>query len=472
MVAESEIGEVESPLQAVDQQQKSHPFSALGRQSSIYSLTLDEFQNTLCEGGKNFGSMNMEEFLSSIWNAEENQAINSNNNNHHPNNCTSKQVGSQVHSSLNGTTSSKGIAKQPSLPRQGSLTLPAPLCRKTVDEVWSEIHRGQQGQGQNNNNSNVQNAENAPRQPTFGEMTLEDFLIKAGVVREQCPPPLVPPPQHQPQYGLYQTSNNPAVGPGFVPRPIMGMGSSTIGYGGSAYQTMPPGGVIGDSSAGYVNDGKMSGGYQPAAPPHAAVCYNGKMAAAGAYGPGQALGMLAPMSPVSSEGMCTNQVDNTATQFGMDMSGLRARKRIIDGPIEKVVERRQRRMIKNRESAARSRARKQAYTVELEAELNQLKQENAYLKQALTELERKRKHQVNRLTDSYHIARHPPQSSGIIEFSGICYAINCRIHGIFRHWGWKLSNINDVKASENNRLERRYIDYLNLKHILEIYDED
>lgn len=38
---------------------------------------------------------------------------------------------------------------------------------------------------------------------------------------------------------------------------------------------------------------------------------------------------------------------------------LRGRKRMVDGPVEKVVERRQRRMIKNRESAARSRARKQ-----------------------------------------------------------------------------------------------------------------
>ncbi|XWS66683.1 hypothetical protein CRYUN_Cryun05aG0221900 [Craigia yunnanensis] len=386
---ESEIGEVESPLQVVDQQQKNHPFTALGRQSSIYSLTLDEFQHALFEGGKNFGSMNMDEFLTSIWNAEENQAINSNNNDHQD--TANKQVSSHVHFSLNETASSKGIAKQPSRPRQGSLTLPAPLCRKTVDEVWSEIHRGQQGQGQSNN-SNVQNAQNATRQPTLGEMTLEDFLIKAGVVREQCMPPAIPPPQNQPQYGLYQTINNPAVGPGFVSRPIMGMDSSG-GFGGSPYQTMPPGGVLGDSS-GYVNDGKRGGGYQPAAPPPTAVCYNGKIAAGGSYGPGQVMGVVSPVSPVSSEGMCTNQVDNAATQFGMEMGGLRGRKRIIDGPVEKVVERRQRRMIKNRESAARSRARKQAYTVELEAELNQLKQENAHLKQALAELERKRKQQL------------------------------------------------------------------------------
>ncbi|XVF07688.1 hypothetical protein REPUB_Repub06bG0161400 [Reevesia pubescens] len=394
VLTESEIGEVESPLQVVDQQQMNHPFSALGRQSSIYSLTLDELQHTLCESGKNFGSMNMDEFLASIWNAEENQAINSNNNNHNQNNkCANKQVSSHnVHLSLNETASSKGIAKKPSLPRQGSLTLPAPLCRKTVDEVWSEIHRRQQGQGQSNNNSNLQNAENtSTRQPTFGEMTLEDFLIKAGVVREQCMPPAALPPQHQPQYGLYQTSDNRAVGPGFVSRPIMGM-SGSGGFGGSPYQTMPPGGIIGDS-LGYVNDGKRCGGYQLAAPPPMAVCYNGKVAAAGGYGPGQAMGVVSPMSPVSSEGMCNNQVDNAATQFGMEMGGLRGRKRIIDGPMEKVVERRQRRMIKNRESAARSRARKQAYTVELEAELNQLKQENAHLKQALAELGRKRKQQ-------------------------------------------------------------------------------
>ncbi|KAL6202520.1 hypothetical protein ACLB2K_026228 [Fragaria x ananassa] len=43
-----------------------------------------------------------------------------------------------------------------------------------------------------------------------------------------------------------------------------------------------------------------------------------------------------------------------------ESSGTNNKKRIIDGPPEVLVERRQRRMIKNRESAARSRARKQA----------------------------------------------------------------------------------------------------------------
>ncbi|CAA3021097.1 ABSCISIC ACID-INSENSITIVE 5 isoform X2, partial [Olea europaea subsp. europaea] len=63
------------------------------------------------------------------------------------------------------------------------------------------------------------------------------------------------------------------------------------------------------------------------------------------------------------------------------------RKRFTSGLEDMVVERQQRRMIKNRESAARSRARKQVFhflvvlTLELEAELEPLKAENADLKQ-------------------------------------------------------------------------------------------
>ncbi|XP_075637926.1 protein ABSCISIC ACID-INSENSITIVE 5 isoform X1 [Castanea sativa] len=435
VVTESDMisqGEVDSPRQH-DQQpnnnnnNKNNPFSSLGRQSSIYSLTLDEFQHTLCESGKNFGSMNMDEFLNSIWTAEENQVITTTtttNNNTSIANNNDNNMSSNVFLSLSEAHSDhKGmIARQPSLARQGSLTLPAPLCRKTVDEVWFEIrNKGQEGQHQNGNgningNSNdsdsVQNPESAPRQSTFGEMTLEDFLIKAGVVRESCTLPAVvqlQQPQPQQQYGVYQ-NNNPTVGHSFVNRPLLGLGGGAGGGAGggvvrgsggggtsvsvSTYQAMSQGGGggIGESS-GYAGNGKRSGGggggYPRPAPP--AVCFGGRVVngGGGAYGAAPAMG---PVSPVSSDGMCTTQVDNTS-QFGLEMGGMRGRKRIIDGPVEKVVERRQRRMIKNRESAARSRARKQAYTVELEAELNQLREENTHLKQALVELERKRKQQ-------------------------------------------------------------------------------
>ncbi|KAF2592471.1 hypothetical protein F2Q70_00043986 [Brassica cretica] len=48
--------------------------------------------------------------------------------------------------------------------------------------------------------------------------------------------------------------------------------------------------------------------------------------------------------------------------------------------VEKTVERKQKRMIKNRESAARSRARKQAYTHELEIKVSRLEEENERLR--------------------------------------------------------------------------------------------
>ncbi|KAL5714920.1 hypothetical protein ACHQM5_016820 [Ranunculus cassubicifolius] len=59
--------------------------------------------------------------------------------------------------------------------------------------------------------------------------------------------------------------------------------------------------------------------------------------------------------------------------------GGRGKRRAVLEPIDKVAQQRQRRMIKNRESAARSRERKQAYTVELETLVSQLEEENARL---------------------------------------------------------------------------------------------
>ncbi|XP_062005249.1 protein ABSCISIC ACID-INSENSITIVE 5 [Rosa rugosa] len=391
----------ELPLQSDQHAKNNQLFTSLGRQSSIYSLTLDEFQHTLSENGKNFGSMNMDEFLNSIWTAEENQAINSthhnNSNNLNPNHINNISNNNVQHPALSEVTIEKKgvIAKQPSLARQGSLTFPAPLCRKTVDEVWSEIHKEQKAQAQqqnsnhNSSNDGAQNSEYVPRQPTFGEMTLEDFLVKAGVVREpdsMSVVPLPPQPQQQPQqYGI--------VGQSFV----MGMGANAGASTSTTpvlpnYQTIPQGGTPVGESSGYVTNGKRNGAYPP--PPPQAVCFGGRVInGGGGYAPTQPIGTATPVSPVSSDGMCASQIENSGGQYAMDMGALRGRKRIIDGPVEKVVERRQRRMIKNRESAARSRARKQAYTVELEAELNQLREENANLKQALAELEMKRRQQ-------------------------------------------------------------------------------
>ncbi|XP_022842730.1 protein ABSCISIC ACID-INSENSITIVE 5-like [Olea europaea var. sylvestris] len=376
--------EVESTLQP-HQQPKIQTSKSIGQQSSIYSLTLDEFQQNLSEKGRNFGSMNMDEFLNSIWTAEENQATN-----------TQATIATANGNNINGkqnllqesnASMAKGIPKQSNLSRQGSLSIPEPLCQKTVDEVWSDIHKDQR---QHINDTHVQNPRSTQRQRTFGEMTLEDFLVKAGVVREQNHPQVQP--QHQ-QYGMYPNRDY-AVPSNFVAPPGMGMGGGNIGGNANdanvaTYHALPQSGV-GDPP-GYP--GGMKKGVRYAHQP--LIVYGGRTgnSSAGGYEQVQGLEMGSPISPLSSDRLCTNQVENS-NHHGSNTSGNKGgRKRNADGQVERVVERRQRRMIKNRESAARSRARKQAYTVELEAELKQLKEENEHLQQALAKLERKRKQQ-------------------------------------------------------------------------------
>uniref|UniRef100_A0A7N0VGI3 BZIP domain-containing protein n=1 Tax=Kalanchoe fedtschenkoi TaxID=63787 RepID=A0A7N0VGI3_KALFE len=61
--------------------------------------------------------------------------------------------------------------------------------------------------------------------------------------------------------------------------------------------------------------------------------------------------------------------------------GTRGKRKAVEEPVvDKATQQRQRRMIKNRESAARSRERKQQYTNELETQVMQLEEERAQLK--------------------------------------------------------------------------------------------
>ncbi|XP_010497677.2 PREDICTED: G-box-binding factor 4-like, partial [Camelina sativa] len=72
------------------------------------------------------------------------------------------------------------------------------------------------------------------------------------------------------------------------------------------------------------------------------------------------------------------------------------RARVMVEPLDKVAAQRQRRMIKNRESAARSRERKQAYQVELETLAAKLEEENELLSK---EIEDKRKERYQKLME-------------------------------------------------------------------------
>ncbi|KAJ0976808.1 hypothetical protein J5N97_012282 [Dioscorea zingiberensis] len=91
-------------------------------------------------------------------------------------------------------------------------------------------------------------------------------------------------------------------------------------------------------------------------------------------------------------------VENPVMGFGTEVEGRgrggKGRKRPVMDPMDRAAVQRQKRMIKNRESAARSRERKQAYTVELETLVMQLEEENAGL---LKEQEEHKRHRLEQL---------------------------------------------------------------------------
>ncbi|XP_020399552.1 bZIP transcription factor 46 isoform X2 [Zea mays] len=313
---------------------------ALARQGSVYSLTFDEFQTTLGGASKDFGSMNMDELLRNIWTAEESNAMAA----AAPATATATAAASVDAHAQQQQQQQHGAPIQ----RQGSFTLPRTLSQKTVDEVWREIVSLTSGEDAQQvaapAPAPAPEPEPAPApaplpaqaqaQQTLGSMTLEEFLVRAGVVREDMGghQTLLLQPHAQ---GLFSQGN--AVAP----------------------QTLQLGnGMV----AGVVGQG-LGGGVTVAAPT-TPVVFNG-------LGKVEA-GDLSSLSPVP---------------YPFD-TALRMRK----GPtVEKVVERRQRRMIKNRESAARSRARKQAYIMELEAEVAKLKDQNEELQKKQVEMLKKQK---------------------------------------------------------------------------------
>ncbi|GMY06055.1 ABSCISIC ACID-INSENSITIVE 5-like protein 7 [Fagus crenata] len=375
----------------------------LARQSSVYSLTFDEFQNTLGGFGKDFGSMNMDELLKNIWTAEEIQAM----------------------TSIGG---GEGSVPGGNLQRQGSLTLPRTLSQKTVDEVWRDLTKESSGGGGGgakvescNGGSNV-----PQRQQTLGEITLEEFLVRAGVVREDTQP--TGKPDNDGFFGellrpnnigeLSRPNNNNSLTFGFH-QPIRSNGvlHNRMMENNNSVPNQPPslamnvGGLR--SSQQQIQQLQQQ---QPLFPKPATVAFaspvhlvnNAQLANPGNRG--SVVGVVEPSMNTAlvqgggigmvglGPGVVTNVAGSPASQISseakstIDTSSLSpipyvfSRGRKSGGALEKVVERRQRRMIKNRESAARSRARKQAYTLELEAEVAKLKEMNQELEKKQAEI--------------------------------------------------------------------------------------
>ncbi|KAG9142977.1 hypothetical protein Leryth_006243 [Lithospermum erythrorhizon] len=287
------------------QAQSHEPKSTmLAREGSVYGLTLDEVQNQLGDLGKPLTSMNLDELLKTLWTTETAQETDVG---------ASSQLGqSDLVSSVH---------------RQSSITLSRDLSKKTVVEVWKDIQKGQK-------NSDLERA-TQERQPTLGEMTLEDFFVKAGVVAESDPakrssgaatgvePDSIPQQEAQAQWANYQMTA--------AQQPTQ-----------QQQNIMPV--------------------YMPGHPAQHSIPIGAN-----------------PMMDVYPESQMT--MSPSALMGALSDTQTPGRKRDASVVIvEKSVDRRQKRMIKNRESAARSRARKQAYTHELENKVSRLEEENERLK--------------------------------------------------------------------------------------------
>lgn len=316
---------------------------SLTRQTSIYSLTFDELQNTLGGVGKDFGSMNMDELLKNIWTAEETQ-------------------------NMAYAAGGEGSVHGGNLQRQGSLTLPRTISQKTVDEVWKDLLKENSTLKENivGGEPNLQE-----RQQTLGEMTLEEFLVRVGVVREDAQP--VVRPTNNGFYGVSSQPNHAGLALGFppsgrnngalasritegnylVPNQSSNLALNMNGAGSSQQQQQQPlfpkQATVAFASPMHLT--KRGGIGNPNSVNNGLVQNGGGMAMVGAS--------VSPASHLSSD-IITGKTNTNASSLSpspyMFNGGQRGRK---PGGLEKVVERRQRRMIKNRESAARSRARKQ-----------------------------------------------------------------------------------------------------------------
>ncbi|KAF7803664.1 ABSCISIC ACID-INSENSITIVE 5-like protein 7 [Senna tora] len=217
----------------------------LPRQSSLSSI--------LADLSKTSQSMSMDDLLKFIYNSSEPQP----------------DPSSHIHAA--------------SISRQGSLSLPKEMAAKTVDEVWKEIVEGTD-----------------PRRvgPGDEEMTLEDFLTKAGAVREDD------------------------------------------------VRGVPPVAAATGAGSHRADVVAIDGG-----------------------------GAQFPMTSVEA---FENVIEGPVVAAEVEVSR-RGKRRAKEEPMDNATLQKQRRMIKNRESAARSRERKQAYTVELEALVSQLEEEKARL---------------------------------------------------------------------------------------------
>ncbi|GJP84737.1 hypothetical protein CLOP_g14796, partial [Closterium sp. NIES-67] len=396
----------------------------LARQASIYSLTLDEFQAAFAGPSHAVASMPMDDFLRSVWLAEESHML--------------------AAADPRARDRAAGLLRARSLRRQKSAAaLPRALTARTVEDVWKDIQAELAGEGEAEEGGGAQQQ---GRQMSFAEITLEDFLVRAGISKEELIGGIeaIEGEQAGGEEGSGGVGNSArregegdAVAQGeeaerrgeglgaTVGEEAGGGGSGGMGaYNGAGSAAMAPDAAAAAAAAtagwalyphaltpGQAN--LLSMQLHPHHHHHQQQGQQGQQGGQGGGGGGggggagageralrqQAVVEMAAAavadaghSHVASAFAATHHAAAAAAlgelgtlgSLGAPPAGLPMGLGMGAGMGGGApVERRQKRMIKNRESAARSRARKQAYTVELEAEVAQLKEENEQLRAQL-----------------------------------------------------------------------------------------
>lgn len=265
------------------------PCPLLFRQGSLYNLTLDEINIQLRNMGKPLNTMNLDELVKNVIATEESQLM------------------QNPSSSASSSSSSCSAAS-------ANVKLNQALSKKTIDEVWSEIVDQECG--------NVVNNSTTRRQVTLGETTLEEFLIRAGVL----------------SLGNQESITNP--------RPLSIFDSTVL---------------VKQQESDWLQFQMDPGGHDQ----HQVNIPMPIQAGMDSHFQVSNIGFENQVMDVS---YLDNQLelpialqDGDATSSDPHLA-IERKRQYTEEMMEKSIQRRQRRMIKNRESAARSRARKQVDT--------------------------------------------------------------------------------------------------------------
>ncbi|KAK9813981.1 hypothetical protein WJX73_007840 [Symbiochloris irregularis] len=353
--------------------------STLSRQTAaVFDQTIDELQ-TYVGPGKPVGSMNLEEFLHTFWDkgSKLHSSWDRDHEFHVPADICSPSTGRE-HNSFQSAASLQSV--------------PEDLRGMSVEEVWHHI--SERNSGGNFREAGTQGSRgNAPVRSSsnLGQVKISNFLQSVGmeVAAQQASSPS---PSHQQQQQQQQGAPGPAAYTIPAPVPMQPLpnppqlqvrvapGQELGQLKGEEEQCGPSGHV----QQHYQHQARSHTEPQPSTPE---TPQRRKMRSpppdmpdvSDAAAPRHA----APQHPQANLVRAGTSMNAPDTPAGPPLESTprapRQRKRKEIDVVDERSERMQKRMVKNRESAARSRQRKQQYTYDLEAQVENLKLQNRQL---------------------------------------------------------------------------------------------